>query len=142
MEKTFSLDRVEGTVKQTKTIEIPPFSTIQVHGMTKVKGHEKKVNLLVEPMENRPNPSMVVVPGYTVLIPGSSKVNMNVRNLPSRKITVKGKSIVAQVTAANMILLMLAQENSWESEKWKDKKTESSNLYSEMKTKTKLTKIN
>ena len=45
----------------------------------------KKVNLIVEPTENRPNPSAVAVPSYTVLKPGSSKVNMNVRNLTSRK---------------------------------------------------------
>ena len=79
-EKVFSLDRVEGTVKLSKTIELPPFSTIQVHGMIKVKGHNKKVNLIVEPMKNRPNPSAVVVPSYTVLKPGSRKVNMKIRN--------------------------------------------------------------
>ena len=28
--KTFSLDQVNGTVKLTKTVEIPPFSPIQV----------------------------------------------------------------------------------------------------------------
>ena len=63
--------------------------------MTKVKGHNKKVNLILEPMKNRPNPSAVVVPSYTVLKPGSGKVNMNVRNLNSREISVKAKSIVA-----------------------------------------------
>ena len=65
---------------------------------------------------------------------------MNVRNLTSRKITVKAKSIVYQVVAGNEVPPMLAQENSQESEKKGRKKTESSNLYSEMKTKTKLTK--
>ena len=41
-EKVFSLDKVDGTVKLTKTLEILPFSTIQVHEITKVKGHDKK----------------------------------------------------------------------------------------------------
>ena len=121
-EKVFSLDRVEGTVKLTKTIEIHQFGTIQVHGMTNVKGHNKKVNLIVEPMKNRPNQSVVVVPSFTALKPGSSKVNMNVRNLTSRKITVKAKSIVAGVAAANMVPPMLTQINSQKSEKWIDKK--------------------
>ena len=40
-EKTFSLDKVEGTVKLTKTVEIPPFCPIQVHRITKVKDHDK-----------------------------------------------------------------------------------------------------
>ena len=39
--KTFYLDKVKGTVNLTKTEEIPPFSTIQVHGVMKVKGHDK-----------------------------------------------------------------------------------------------------
>ena len=51
-EKTFSLDKVDGTVKLTKTMEIPPFSTIQVYGITKVEGHDKRVNLIVEPKDN------------------------------------------------------------------------------------------
>ena len=47
-----SLDRVKGSVKLIKTVEIPPFSTKQVQGMTKIKGHNKKVNLILEPMKN------------------------------------------------------------------------------------------
>ena len=60
LEKIF-LDKVDGTVKLTKTLEILPFSTIQVHGITKVKGH-KILNLIVEPKNNGCNPSIVVVP--------------------------------------------------------------------------------
>ena len=63
--------------------------------MTGVKGHNKKVNIIVEPMKNRPNSSVVAVPSYTTLKPGSSKVNMNIRNLTSRKIMVKAKLIIA-----------------------------------------------
>ena len=88
IEKVFPLDKIDGTVKLTKTVEIPPFITIQVHGITKVN---KKVKLIVEPMTNRPNLSAVVVPSYTDLKPGSSKINMNLRNLASRRITVKAK---------------------------------------------------
>ena len=116
-ENVFSLDKVDGTVKLTKTVEIPPFSTIQVHGITKVKGHDKKANLIVEPMKNKPNPSAVVVPSYTDLKPGSSKVNMNLRKLTSRKITVKAKSIVAQVTEANVVPPTLLQRKMLRNQK-------------------------
>ena len=54
--KTFSLDKVDGTVKFTKTVEVPPFCTIHVHGIMKVKGHDKRVNLIVEPKNNVFNP--------------------------------------------------------------------------------------
>ena len=77
--KTFSLDLVEGTVKLTKTVEIPPFSTIQVQGITKVKGHDKKVNIIVEPKSNVYNFSVTAVPSYAHLKPGSSKVNISLK---------------------------------------------------------------
>ena len=55
--------------------------------MTKVKGHDKKVILIVDSTKNRPNSSEVAVHSYTVLKPGSGKVNMNINNLTSRKIS-------------------------------------------------------
>ena len=99
-------------VKLTKTMDIPPFSTIEVHGITKVKGHDKKVNLIVEPMKNRPNPSAVVVLSFTDIKPGSSKVNMNLKNFTSIKITVKAKSIVAWIATANVVPPMLTRKFS------------------------------
>ena len=59
--------------------------------MTKVKDHDKKVNIIEGPAKNRPNSSVVAVPSYTTLKPGSSKINMNIRNLTSRKVMVKAK---------------------------------------------------
>ena len=44
--------------------------------MTEVKGHDKKVNIIVEPVTNRSNSTVVAVPSYTTLKLGSSKVNM------------------------------------------------------------------
>ena len=107
-EKDFSLDRVKWTAKLTKTIEIPPFSTKQVQGMTRVRGHNKKANLIVKPMKNKPSSSAVSVPSYTLLKPSSSTINMNVRSLTSRKITVKANLIVARVAAANVVPPMVA----------------------------------
>ena len=51
-EKTFSMDKVEGTVKLTKMVEIPPCHTIQFHGIMEVKDHDKRVNTIVEPKTN------------------------------------------------------------------------------------------
>ena len=105
-------------------MRIPPFSTIQVHGTMKVKGHDKRVNLIVEPKNNGCIPSVVAVPSYANLRPGSSKVNMSLRNLTSRSITVKAKSIVDQVAAANVVPPMLTPKNSQE-EKKMDKRMKS-----------------
>ena len=76
-EKTFSLIKVEETVKLIKIIEIPPFPTIQVHGIMEVKDHDKRVNIIVEPKNNGYDPSVVAVPSYAYLKPVSSKLNMS-----------------------------------------------------------------
>ena len=57
---------------------------------------------------------------------------MNIRNLTSRTITVKAKSIVARVASAYVVPLILAQENSQKTEEWLDKRTEPPNLNSKM----------
>ena len=129
-EKTFSLDKIEGNVKLTMMVETPLFSTIQVHGITKIKGHDKRVNLVVEPKDNGSNPSVVAVPSYANLKPGSSKVNMILRNFTSRSITVKAKSIVAQV-ATNVVPLMLTPKNPQESKRLEDKRTKFPDMSSE-----------
>ena len=72
-------------------MEIPPFSTIEVHGITEVKGHDKRLNLIVEPKSNICNPLVVVAPSYANLIPGASKINISLRNRTSKDITVKAK---------------------------------------------------
>ena len=89
----------------------------------KVKGHDKRVNLAVEPKSNLCNSSVVAVPSYANLRPDSSKVNMSLRNLTSRSLTVKAKLIVAQVATANVVSPMLTPKNSQELEKQKDKIT-------------------
>ena len=122
------------------TVEIPPFSTIQVHGIMKVKGNDKRVNIIVEPKNNVGNPSIVVVCSYANLRPGSSKVNMSLRNLTSRNITVKAKSIVAQVAVANVVPPMFTPKNLQESEKQKDKRMKFPDMSSEAPMKVQLTK--
>ena len=46
--KTFSFDKVYGTMKLTRTVEIPLINVIQVHGIMKVKDHDKIVDLIVD----------------------------------------------------------------------------------------------
>ena len=138
-EKHFSLDKVEGTVKLSKTVEIPPFCTKQVHGITKVKDHDKRVNIILEPNNNGYNPSVVTAPSYAYLKPRSSKVNMSLRNLSSRSITVKVKSIVTQLAVVNLVPSMLTPKNPQQSEE-NDKRMKSPHMISKTQIKVQLTK--
>ena len=47
------------TVKTTKPITLPPFSTTIVHGHTKLKGHGLKLNLIAEPFKDSQLPSNI-----------------------------------------------------------------------------------
>ena len=119
---------VDRTVKLTKMVEIPPLSTIQVHGIMKVKGNDKRVNIVVKPKSNECNPSVVAIPSYTNLKPGSNKVNISLRNLISRSIMVKAESLVAKMVASNVISPMLVSKTPQGIEEKGDKKTKSPNM--------------
>ena len=64
---------------------------------------------------------------------------MNLRNLTSRSIMVKVKSIVAQVATANVVPSILTPKISQESEENEDKRMKSPDMSSEARTRTQLT---
>ena len=100
------------TVKITKPITLPPFSTTIVHGQTKLKSHGVKLNLIAEPFKDSQLPSSVqCTPSYCNLDPGSNRVTVGLRNISGRKITVPSRTIVCQVQLANMVPNIQTQKN-------------------------------
>ena len=92
------------TVKTTKPITLPPFSTTIVHGHTQLKHHGVKLNLIAEPFKDRQLPSSIqCTPTYCNLEPGSNRVTVGLRNVSAGKITVPSRTIVCQVQLANMV---------------------------------------
>ena len=92
------------TVKTTKPITLPPFSTTTVHGHTKLKSHGVKLNLIAEPFEDSQLPSSIqCTPSYCNLEPGSNRITVGLRNVSARKITVPSRTIVCQIQLANMV---------------------------------------
>ena len=82
--------------------------------MTKCDQHFKRVNVAVEPDFLLPYDSVVPIHGYTMLRPGSSRVSVELRNLSCQKITIQAKSVIAKVSAANVIPHSLAPNISQE----------------------------
>ena len=92
------------TVKTTKPITLPPFSTTIVHGHTKLKSHGVKLNLIAEPFRDSQLPSSIqCTPTYCNLEPGSNRVTVGLRNISARKITVPSRTTVCQIQLANMV---------------------------------------
>ena len=49
----FTLDQVKGSLKLTKDVTLQPFETVKVRGTTKVRNHQKRVHVIVEPKETQ-----------------------------------------------------------------------------------------
>ena len=94
----------KNTVKTTKTITLPPFSTTIVREHTKLKGHGMKLNLIAEPSENNQlPPSVQCTPTYCNLEPGSNRVTVGLRNVLAEQITILSRTVVCQIQLANMV---------------------------------------
>ena len=65
-------------------------------------------NVIVEPDPDREYESMAPIYGYMVLMPGSSRVSIGLQNYSCHKVTVPAKSIIAKVSAANVVPPSLA----------------------------------
>ena len=92
------------TVKTTKPITLPPFSTTVVHGHTKLKSHGVRLNLIAEPFKDSQLLSNIqCTPTYCNLEPGSKRVTVGLRNISTRKITVPSRTIVCQIQLSNMV---------------------------------------
>ena len=107
-EPSFDLDTAKGKIKLTKTIEIGPFETICVPGKTTFKKHFKRLNIMVESLIEPNCNTVVPVRTYTILKPGSTRLNVGLGNLSGKAITVHAKMAITQFTAANAIPETLA----------------------------------
>ena len=94
----------KNTVKTTKPITLPSFSTTIVWGHTKQKGHGMKLNLIAEPSESNQLPSSVqCTPTYCNLEPGVNRVTVGLRNVSAKQITIPSRTVVCQIQLANMV---------------------------------------
>ena len=104
----FDLDTIKGHVKITKTITISPFQTVQTTGIMNCSSHFTRVRVITERTEKFDNESIKTVAIYSTLKPGSSRVSIGLRNLSCKSVTIKPKTIVAEVAAANVVPISIA----------------------------------
>ena len=82
------------------------------------ENHRKRVNIILERLTNKRN-EVVPVNTYSVLDPGSSRVQIAIRNMTCKELKLKPKTLIAKMSAANsvpnMLALKLAKENESDS---------------------------
>ena len=93
--KAFSLNKVEGDVKIMRNVTLGPFETCHVHTITKMGGHEQRVNMAIDPPSDPYSGTVITIPSYTHLKPGSSQTEVWLHNLSGKTVTQKAKSIIA-----------------------------------------------
>ena len=88
----FSLDDIKGLVHTTQKVTILPFSTVNVHASTSVKGHCMWVHVLMELMPGPQLPAAVVpMVTYGELHPGSSRVPIYLCHLSTPAVKIPKK---------------------------------------------------
>ena len=107
-EKPFDLNEVKGPVKLTKKIVVPPFSTIQVSAISKVTTHRKAVNVMTDIPEDWDIEGVVALPTYSQMNNGSRRVEVTLKNITCNPITLREKTKVATISAANIVPPMIA----------------------------------
>ena len=111
---TFDLAQVNGSVHLTQDLSLLPFEDVTLKGLLKgpVKhsAYFKRVNVALEPLEQHKEEegTFCAVPTYTFLKPGSSRVEVMLKNITARSISIKQGTKVAVIEAANNIPQMLA----------------------------------
>ena len=107
-EAVLDLKGVNGDVRTTKKVVIPPLETVQVHGLTKYHCHSKRIHVIADQPQNSFANQLVTTSTYTELKPGSSKVTLCVQNLSAREVVLPAKSVIGTISAANVVPPMLA----------------------------------
>ena len=97
-----SQPKCKRSIKTTKPIILPLFSTTIVKGSTKFRCHGMRLNLIAESSSGTQLPSGVqCTTTYCTLEPGSSRA-VELRNLSSRSITIPSWSVLGQLQQATI----------------------------------------
>ena len=92
-----------------------PFETQHVSAQCHVKNHRKRINVILEILMKNGN-EVVPVNSYSVLHPGSTRVQIAIRNMMSKELKLKLKTLIAKMSAANTVPNMLALKLAKKSE--------------------------
>ena len=95
-------------MKVTKAVAISPFQTVHVPGLTECNSHFKRVHVMREASEKCNHEAVKTTCTYSLLKPGSSRVSIGLRNLSCKSVTIKSKTVVATVAAANLVPFSVA----------------------------------
>ena len=106
-----------GVVKTTKPITIYAGERKEIHGLAKIRHGGCSVNCISEPaIENALPKGLRLITGYSPLGAGSSRVSNVIENTSDKDITIPAKTIVSQLSLANMIPKLIYPGDDYDNE--------------------------
>ena len=101
----------ECSIKTTRPVTLPPFSTTIIKGSTKLRSNGIRHNLIAEPSENIQIPTcMQCAPTYCILESGCNRVALGLRNILAKSITIPSRAVLGQLQQAKMVPIDLASK--------------------------------
>ena len=106
-----------GVVKTTKPVTIYAGERKEIHGITKIKHGGYSVNCISEPAMKKALPKgLKLITGYSPLGAGSSRVSNVIENTSDKDITIPAKTIVSQLSLANIIPKLIYPGDDYDNE--------------------------
>ena len=108
--QSLAKDEILGQVRTTKSIKIPPFSTINISGSVRLPKGGYSLHVVAEDSNTSNLPDGINLAGeqYTNIGLGSSRVGVLLENQTEDIVTIKPKIIVCQLVLGNMIPKLVA----------------------------------
>ena len=100
----FNLDHVRGRVVISEEVTIPASQTTVVKGLTKITGHHKCINVLMESSHKCMN--VFILGNTSKLRPGNSDIEVVIQNRSEKDVKLKPDTEIGTVIAANIIPTM------------------------------------
>ena len=106
-----------GVVKTTKSITFCAGERKEIHGLTKIRHGGYSVNCISEPAIEKALPEgLNLITGYCQLETGSCRVTSVIGNTSETDITIPAKTIVSQLSLANMIPKLIYPGDDYDNE--------------------------
>ena len=108
--QSLAKDEILGQVRTTKSIKVPPFSTINISGSVRFPKGGYSLHVVVEDSDSSNLPDGINLAGeqYTNIGLGSSRVGVLLENQTEDTVTIKPKTIICQLVLGNMVPKLVA----------------------------------
>ena len=98
IENQDALQKVQGTVKLTRKVQLKPFQSLKLSCKGNNPLNAQWVNIVVEPLENADTEDNYAVPAYSFLKSNSRQVYVGLKNMSCQSVTLHKGTVIARLS--------------------------------------------